>query len=124
MVGLIEMGERRATRAQILRAAEALGLAPEDRDALLHAAGHLPGAYDSVPPTDPDVLLLAELLGDPGLSANDRRALRLAVRLAAARFRPSLLDLGPLAGQLDPPGSSEPSPGGPSLRDQSPAEEA
>ena len=105
MVGLIEAGERRATRGQILRAAEALDLSPGERDSLLEAAGHLPAAYDRVPPTDPDLRLLAELLGDPTLSAEERRALRLAVRLAALRWRPGLLDLNPLGDQLDPPAS-------------------
>ena len=102
MVGLIESGERRATRGQILRAADALELSSADRDSLLDAAGHLPAAYDRVPPTDPDVRLLVEVLGDPALSAEDRRAVRLAVRLAVLRWRPGLIDLEPLAEQLDP----------------------
>jgi transcriptional regulator with XRE-family HTH domain len=101
MVGLIESGERRAARGQILRAAAALDLPAAERDELLAAAGHLPAAYDRVPPTDPDVRLLVELLGDPALAPEGRRALRLAVRLAALRWRPDLLDLSPLAEQLD-----------------------
>lgn len=102
MVGLIESGERRATRGQILRASDALDLSSAERDSLLDAAGHLPAAYDRVRPTDPDVRLLVEVLGDPALSAEDRRAVRLAVRLAALRWRPGVVDLEPLAEQLDP----------------------
>jgi transcriptional regulator with XRE-family HTH domain len=103
MVGLIESGERRATRGQILRAASALEASVEEQDRLLDSAGQLPAAYDRVPPTDPDVRLLAEILGDPKLSAEERREVRLAVRLTALRWRPGLVDLSLLGEQLDPP---------------------
>ena len=91
--GMLESGDRRPTRDQIVRLAAALDLSGADADDLLTAGGHLPAAYDAVPPIDPDVLLLVRTLADPALSAAERLRLRLIVRLACATWRPEAFDL-------------------------------
>ena len=97
MLNMLESGDRRPTRDQIVRLVAALDLPAADADDLLAAGGHLPAAYDAVPPTDPDVLLLVRTLADAALSDAERLRLRLIVRLACATWQPEAFDLAPYA---------------------------
>ena len=83
MISLFESDDRRPSRTQVLTIGQTLELPDEEVDRLLIAGEHLPTAYDRVPPTDPDVLLVARLLADERLPDADRARFRLALRLAA-----------------------------------------
>ena len=92
-INRLESGKRAPVNRELVEdLARALGLEPDGRDALLAAAGHLPEVYREVGLGDPDLRLLADLLGDERLGPLDRRDLRLAVRLAARRWRDVSLD--------------------------------
>lgn len=93
LVNMLESGDRRPTAEITRRLARALGLGGADVDALLALAGQLPLAYDSISPADPDLLLLAQVLGDASIQARERRQLRALVRVACARWRPDAVDL-------------------------------
>lgn len=112
MVTLLESGERRPTREQILRIATVLVLSPVQTDELLLAGGHFPSAYDRTPPADEDLLLVADILGDEAISEEAKLRFRLAIRLAALQWRPDSLDVTALWKQLHQrPTSSEGQPG-------------
>lgn len=92
-INRLESGKRAPVNRELVEdLALALGLPPEERDELLAAAGHLPEVYRRVGLDDPDLRLLADLLGDERLGPIERRDLRLAVRLAARRWREIPLD--------------------------------
>ncbi len=92
MVHLLESGERRPTRDQARRLADALGLPSAETDALLAAGGHLPLVYDQVPPDDPDLLRIARTLGNPSVALEERARLRLLLRLLFAPWEQAGLD--------------------------------
>ena len=88
-VNRLEHGGRGAGNRELVEAvAEALALAPAERDALLAAAGHWPAALIELGPADPSLRLVADLLTDPGLSPRERALFRLHLRLAALPWRP------------------------------------
>ena len=90
-VNRLESGKREpAGRETVLQLIAALNLSPPEGDRLLEVAGHLPSVFDTVAPTDPTLLLVAELLGDARLSASDHDELRLFITLAARRWRPEV----------------------------------
>ncbi len=92
-INRLESGKRAPVNRDLVEdLARALDLGPEERDSLLAAAGHLPDVYRQVGLGDPDLRLLADLLGDDRLGPLERRDLRLAVRLAARRWRDVPLD--------------------------------
>ena len=92
-INRLESGKRAPVNRELVEdLARALDLEPEDRDALLAAAGHLPDVFRQVGLGDPDLRLLADILGDERLAPLERRDLRLAVRLAARRWRDVSLD--------------------------------
>ena len=92
-INRLESGKRAPVNRELVEdLTRALDLEPEGRDALLAAAGHLPDVYRQVGLGDPDLRLLADLLGDERLGPLERRDLRLAVRLAARRWREVSLD--------------------------------
>ncbi len=109
-INRLESGKRAPVNRDLVEdLARALDLAPEERDSLLSAAGHLPDVYRQVGLGDPDLRLLADLLGDERLGPLERRDLRLAVRLAARRWRDvSLDDLLDAYAPLETPASPMP----------------
>lgn len=110
MVHLLEVGDRNPTAAQARAFALALGLSENDADRLLIAGGHLPLAYDRVPPSDPDLLALARLLGGDRLPSAEKARLRLLLRLILAQWNPDSFD-----SRLVPFGGSESSTNSQSL---------
>ena len=104
LVNMLEGGDRRPTAEITRRLARALDLDEADSDALLALAGQLPFAYDRISPADPDLLLLARVLGDAGIPPDERRQLRALVRVACARWRPDAVDLDHL---LEPSGTAQ-----------------
>src|SRR5512133_1590228 len=73
MIALLEVGDRRPTREQILRIAAALSLGSKDTDELLLSGGQLPSVYDRTSPSDPDLMLFADVLGDPAIPREEKR---------------------------------------------------
>jgi transcriptional regulator with XRE-family HTH domain len=102
MVSLFESDDRRPSRSQIRAIGQMLELSEAEIDSLLIAGDHLPAAFDRVPPTDPDVLLVARVLADERLPESDRERFRLAIRLAAWEWQPDSVDLKLLSPQLTP----------------------
>lgn len=100
MMNYLESGERRPGRETVLRLASALGLDEPSTDRLLVAGGHLPAAYDRTPPSDPDLVALAGVLGDERIPPEERATLRLMLRLALTRWRPELVDSEALLAQV------------------------
>lgn len=108
-INRLESGKRAPVNRELVEdLARALDLGPAGCDSLLAAAGHLPDVYRQVGLDDPDLRLLADLLGDERLGTLERRDLRLAVRIAARRWRDVSLD-----DLLDAYGGTLPSPSGP-----------
>lgn len=71
----------------IEQVAAALGLSSLERDKLLVAAGHLPIAFGKLGAGDETLLLVADILSDDSVSARDKRAFRLHIRLASRPWR-------------------------------------
>ncbi len=87
-INRLESGKRAPVNRELIEAlAGALALSPDERDRLLAAAGHLPAALARVGLADPDLRLVAEVLGDETIAEAERREFRLALRLAARRWR-------------------------------------
>ncbi len=87
-INRLESGKRAPVNRELIEAlAEGLGLAPEERDQLLAAAGHVPTPFARLGLADPDLRLVAELLSDEAVPEEERREFRLALRLAARRWR-------------------------------------
>ena len=103
LVNMLEGGDRQPTAEVTRRLARALGLDAGDTDDLLSLAGQLPLVYDRISPADPELLLLAQVLGDEGIPAEERRQLRALVRVACARWRPSAVDLDRLLDRTERP---------------------
>ncbi|HZR99743.1 MAG TPA: helix-turn-helix domain-containing protein [Chloroflexota bacterium] len=92
-VNRLEHGGRGAGNRELIEAAaDALGLSPDERDALLGAAGHWPRSLAALGPADPSLQLVASVLTDPELTEQDRSLFRLQVRLAALAWRPAPAD--------------------------------
>jgi transcriptional regulator with XRE-family HTH domain len=73
----------------VLRIAQTLELTDDETDRLLAAAGFLPAAYHKVQLTDPDIHLVVRVLGDQGISENDKTWFRIMIRALAGRwYRP------------------------------------
>lgn len=88
-VNRLERGERQAPDAALTRRfAAALGLDGAGTDALVVAGGGLPAALERLGPLDPTLLLLADLLADPAIPAQERGDLRRIIALLARRWRP------------------------------------
>ena len=92
-VSRLESGNRTPTREAVAKLAEALGLAPEQRDSLLAAAGYMPQRVESLLADEPvltEVLRLLQSRDIPESVRKDvRDMLQLVVRqarLAAAGF--------------------------------------
>lgn len=112
LANMLEGGDRRPTADITRRLARALGLDEADTDDLLALAGQLPLAYDRISPADPDLLLIAQVLGDESIPTEERRQLRAIVRVACVRWRPGAADLDSL---LDRRGGAHEAP-----RDEAP----
>jgi transcriptional regulator with XRE-family HTH domain len=90
-INRLETGEREPTgRDQALALAEALGLAPAERDRLLAAAELLPDSVARLGAADPTLVLVADILGDAAIPAPERDDFRLQIALAARRWRPAV----------------------------------
>jgi transcriptional regulator with XRE-family HTH domain len=86
-VNRMEAGERGVPALATIDAlAEALELSDAEADQLLAAAGQLPRSLRALGPTDPTLLLLAQRLTDPKLSASSRAALRATVGVIARHW--------------------------------------
>ncbi len=105
---MLENSERRPTRDLILRLANALKLTEREADELLAAGGSLPTAYDRVSPADPDLLMIARILGDPSLEPAHRTQFRALLRLAILGWRSDLGDV--VVTGAGPTGTLEASP--------------
>jgi transcriptional regulator with XRE-family HTH domain len=88
-VNRLEHGGRGAGNRELVEAAaRALALSAAERDELLAAAGHWPGAMTELGPEDDALRLVAGVLTDPAISAREKALFRLHVRLAALPWRP------------------------------------
>lgn len=88
-VNRLEHGERQAPDVALIRRfAEALGLDTAQTDALVVAGGGLPRFLERLGPLDPTILLLADVLSDPGIPEAERTNLRRIIALLAQRWRP------------------------------------
>jgi transcriptional regulator with XRE-family HTH domain len=88
-INRLETGEREPPgRDQALALAEALGLAPAERDRLLAAAELLPDPVARLGAADPTLVLVADILGDATIPTPERDEFRLQITLAARRWRP------------------------------------
>ena len=76
-------------RRVVLSLAVALELGPVDRERLLIAAGLCPESIARLGSWDPTLGLVAGVLADPRLSADDRADFRELLRIVAARWSPS-----------------------------------
>lgn len=97
-VNMLESGDRRPTRDLVLRLGRALDLQPTDFDLLLDSAGFLPTVYDQLPPTDPDLLLVARVLADVQVPEPEKTQLRALLRLATMRWHPLAARLSVVVG--------------------------
>ena len=75
-------------RRVVLGLAAALELGPVDRERLLIAAGLCPESIARLGGWDPTLGLVAGVLADPRLSADDRADFRELLRIVAARWSP------------------------------------
>jgi transcriptional regulator with XRE-family HTH domain len=88
-VNRLEHGGRGAGNRELVEAAaDALGLTPDERDALLAAAGHWPARLAELGPRDPSLQLVASILTDADLGEREKELFRLHLRLAALPWRP------------------------------------
>ena len=102
-VNRMEAGERGAPAGPAVEALiGALQLDPAEADRLTAAAGLLPRALRRLGPDDPTVLLLAERLTDPALSAGARAALRTTVEAVVRHWSSG----GSGSGSGEPAGSA------------------
>ena len=76
-------------RRVVLSLAAALELGPVDRERLLIAAGLCPESIARLGGWDPTLGLVAGVLADPRLGADDRADFRELLRIVAARWSPA-----------------------------------
>jgi transcriptional regulator with XRE-family HTH domain len=81
---------------EVLAIARALGLDDGERDRLLEAAGHWPGAFLALGPRDATLALLAAALADPLVPIAVRQRLRDQVAAAVATVRAAAAELDEL----------------------------
>jgi transcriptional regulator with XRE-family HTH domain len=95
-VNRLEAGERGAPAAPTVEAlASALDLSAVETDRLFAAAGLLPPSLRSLGPADPTLLLVAQRLIDPALSADARAALRVTLDFIARHWSDRGAEGGP-----------------------------
>ena len=93
-INRLESGKRApVNRGLLADLARALGLSATEHAALLAAAGHVPEELARVGLADSDLRLVAEILADETIPPTERGEFRLALRLAARRWRQVGLDL-------------------------------
>jgi transcriptional regulator with XRE-family HTH domain len=89
-VNRLESGKRApVNRALLDRIAAALSLSDDERERLLGLAGHMPDSLARLGTTDPDVLLLADILSDTSIPEDEKNDLRDGLRIMARRWRRS-----------------------------------
>jgi transcriptional regulator with XRE-family HTH domain len=87
-INRLESGKRAPVNRQLIEdVARALDLGQAERAQLLAAAGHLSEGLARIGLADPDIRLVADILGDETIPAEERRDFRLSLRLAARRWR-------------------------------------
>ena len=86
-INRLESGERSpSNRTVVEQICDALGLSPTERDDLLASAGHLPDVYARVPPSDPTLLGVAQVLADSQLTEADREEFRSVIESLSRRW--------------------------------------
>jgi transcriptional regulator with XRE-family HTH domain len=85
-INRLESGQRSADRAVATALVAALGLGDAEGDRLLAAGGHLPAVFARLGLQDPTLQLVARILADERLSAEDRAAFRQAIELIGRRW--------------------------------------
>ena len=86
-INRLESGERSpSNRTVVEQICDALGLSATERDNLLASAGHLPDVYARVPPSDPTLLAVAQVLADPELTEADREEFRSVIESLSRRW--------------------------------------
>ncbi len=84
IVSRLESGDRTPSSPGLVTAlARGLRLSPDDTDRLLAAAGFVPAVIMRLGPGDPTLLLLAQVLTDSRISADERQRLRAVVETTA-----------------------------------------
>jgi transcriptional regulator with XRE-family HTH domain len=86
-VSRLESGSRTPTREAVERLAAALGLAQNEQDALLAAAGFLPRDVSSLLSDEPAIGEVLDLLQNDAVPAEYRENMRQVLRLLAAQAR-------------------------------------
>ncbi|HVG97238.1 MAG TPA: helix-turn-helix transcriptional regulator [Chloroflexota bacterium] len=106
-VSKLERGDRQAPEEPVVEAlARAMRATPAQLDQLRWRAGLAPGGGGAPGQDDPTLTMVAEALGDGGLSAPDRDRLRQAI--AQVVQRPEATAGAPPAGAPPPPPSAAP----------------
>ncbi len=86
-INRLERGDRPAPAREVaLALARALTLAPEETDALLLAAGHIPSRLQQLGLADPTVALVVRILTDERLDTAARDDFRTVVEVIASRW--------------------------------------
>jgi transcriptional regulator with XRE-family HTH domain len=89
IINRFERDERQpASRDMVERLAQALRLAPAEHDHFLAAGHFLPGPIEQIGAADPDLLLVASILADESIPAEEREEFRTLIRIGARRWRP------------------------------------
>ncbi len=84
IVSRLESGDRTPSSPGLVEAlARGLQLSPDDTDRLLAAAGFVPAVITRLGAGDPTLLLVAQVLTDSRVSADERQRLRDVVEAAA-----------------------------------------
>ncbi len=84
IVSRLESGDRTPSSPGLVEAlARGLQLSPDDTDRLLAAAGFVPVVITRLGAGDPTLLLVAQVLTDSRISADERQRLRAVIETAA-----------------------------------------
>ena len=109
-VNRLESGKRAPVNRDLLgRIATALGLSSAEQDRLLALAGHAPSPMARLGLSDPDLLLVADILSDTSIADDERAEFRAGIRILARRWRAK----APAPTIVDAVAQATPAPGRP-----------